>query len=99
MRGPGFRGDRALADQLRRASISVASNIAEGHGRGRRKEFARFLLIARGSCAEVKAQLGLALDSDRLSQLRHRLLYDMADHAAALISNLHTAILRQSERS
>ena len=50
----------ALCDQLRRAVVSIPSNIAEGNGRDSRAEYARFLAIARGSVFEVQTQLELA---------------------------------------
>lgn len=50
-----------LAQQLRRAAVSIPSNIAEGHARGATRDFTRFISIARGSMAEVETQLELAV--------------------------------------
>ena len=61
-RDESFRRDFGLRDQICRASVSVMSNVAEGFERGSRREFARFLRIARGSVGEVRAQLYVALD-------------------------------------
>ena len=92
-------GQRALADQLRRASVSTVSNVAEGHGRARRAEFAHFLLIARGSAVEVQAQLVISLNTGRLTYAEYSRLRGMADHTVALITKLHSVVLGQQERN
>ena len=72
-----FEKDFGLRDQIRRASVSVMSNIAEGFERCSAREFHRFLYIARGSAGEVRSQLFVALDlgyvtSDEFDDLRAR---------------------------
>jgi len=57
-----FEMDRGLQDQIRRAAVSVMSNIAEGFDRGTKLEFVNYLFIAKGSCGEVKCQLYIAYD-------------------------------------
>jgi four helix bundle protein len=60
--------DFGLKDQMQRASVSVPSNIAEGSERGSDKDFIRFLRMAKGSLAELRTQLLLAIDLEIVSQ-------------------------------
>jgi four helix bundle protein len=67
-----------IADQMKRASVSIPSNIAEGQARQHSKEFLRFLSIANGSLAELDTQLIVAerlgfLSCDNSSDLEHRI--------------------------
>ena len=64
-----FTKDYSLKDQLRRASISVMSNISEGYARQTDKEFAQFLYIALGSTAEVQSLLYAAQDLKYISRV------------------------------
>ena len=54
--------DYGFKDQITRAAISIMNNIAEGHERYSKKEFARFLKIAKGSCGEVRSMVMIAFD-------------------------------------
>ncbi len=63
-----FTKDFGLRDQIRRASVSIMSNIAEGFERDGNREFLQFLTVAKGSSGEVRAQLYVALDQDYIDK-------------------------------
>lgn len=83
-----FSRDFALRDQIRRAAISIVSNIAEGFERDGDKEFLQFLSMAKGSCGEVRAQLYLALDRAYISQEQFAHLCGKAVELSRVISGL-----------
>lgn len=91
-----FAKDFALRDQMRRAGISVMSNIAEGFGRDGAREFLQFLAIAKGSVDEIKAQLYVALDQDYIRQQDFDRLYAWAGEIGGMISGL-MRYLQQSD--
>jgi len=64
------------------------SNVAEGHGRGGRKEFLQFLSMALGSANEVSSQLYVALDQGYISDREFQLLTNLARETANLIGGL-----------
>ncbi|MCL0072158.1 four helix bundle protein [Thermodesulfovibrionales bacterium] len=81
-----FSKDFSLKDQIRRAAVSIISNIAEGFSRQTDKEFVQFLHIAKGSTSEAQSQLYVALDLDYISKKEFTGLYSNADEVARLIS-------------
>ena len=63
-----FARDFTLKDQVRRACVSIMSNIAEGYDRSGTREFVQFLATAKGSAAEVRCQLYIALDQGYIDE-------------------------------
>ena len=77
-----------LVTQMRRAAISIPSNIAEGFNRFHNKEYRHFLFVALGSCAELETQLEVSCDLGYLNgQMRDGLLEKLA-HESRMLRNL-----------
>lgn len=76
-----------LLSQIRRAAVSVPSNIAEGAARSGSREFAHFLSIARGSLSEVETQYLIAINLGFAQESAE--LFDCIDQASRLITGLH----------
>ena len=83
-----FAKDFGLRDQIRRASVSVMSNIAEGFERGGTKEFLLFLGIAKGSLGELESQFYVALDQAYIDEAEFALLKQKAHSTKLLIGGL-----------
>ena len=83
-----FGRDFALRDQIRRAAISVLSNIAEGFERGGNRELIQFLSLAKGSIGEVRAQLYVALDAGYISKQTFNELHESATRTSQLLGGL-----------
>lgn len=83
-----FNKDFALRDQIRKASISITSNIAEGFERDSTAEFLHFLSIAKGSAGEVRSQLYVALDEEYITKRKFNELQDRASEVSRIISGL-----------
>ncbi len=84
-RNEAFSRDFALRDQIRRASISIILNIAEGFGRRTDRDFAHFLAQAHGSVAEVQSALYIALDQKYVDRTTFEQIYDVAEECSRLI--------------
>lgn len=83
-----FSRDFGLSNQIRRASVSIMANIAEGFGRRTNKDFANFLVMAHGSAAEVQSHLYVALDLDYMSQEAFQELYALVDEISRMTMTL-----------
>ncbi len=83
-----FAKDFSLRDQMKRASVSIMANIAEGHRRRTGKEFAKFLNIARGSAIELQSHLYVALDLEFITQDEFAETYEMLNDISKMSVSL-----------
>jgi four helix bundle protein len=93
-----FSRDRGLCDQVRRAAVSILSNIAEGFERNGNPELIHFLFIAKGSCGEVRAQLLIASDQQYMDAETYARLHGDCRRISAMLSNLIAYLRRSSMR-
>jgi four helix bundle protein len=77
-----------LVSQMRRASVSIPSNVAEGFNRLHNKEYRQFLYVALGSCAELETQVEIAMDLRYLGSQDRNLVLEKIDHETRMLRNL-----------
>ena len=77
-----------LTNQMRRCSVSIPSNIAEGFGRGSDKEFTQFLRISLGSSSELDTQLILSKELHYMDEKRYNELSALNEEVAKMLSSL-----------
>lgn len=96
----GFPQDErfGLISQLRRASSSVAANIAEGFGRRSTKDFLRYLEMASGSLEEVRYFLILSRDLKYLKEIQYSQLRDHCDETGKLLGGLSQSLRKRLRR-
>ena len=99
-RKASFSKDFGLVSQIQKASVSIMSNIAEGHERDGSAEFYRFLHIAKASCAEVRSQLYSAHDAGYLTQEEFGALSADAEEVTRILGGLRQSIkLKKTDAS
>ena len=78
----------SLSDQVRRAAVSIPSNIAEGYGRQTEKEFKQFLSVARGSVFEVETQLYICIRQNFFSDEEANKALSLCDEVGRMLTRL-----------
>jgi four helix bundle protein len=81
-----------LTTQMRRAAVSIPSNIAEGHMRNSDKQFKQFISIARGSCSELETQCEIAHNLEFLSDDAFNKMNDQIVEVAKMLSSFHAKL-------
>jgi len=92
-----FARDFGLVSQIRRASVSIMSNIAEGFERRGRGEFHQFLSVAKASCAEVRCQLYVAYDVGYIDEATFHQLLAQGEEIGRIIGGLRAKVEQQKQ--
>lgn len=85
-----------LTNQLRRSSVSVSSNLAEGSSRSSKADFKRFIEIAYGSLLETVSQIKVAQKQEFVNKEAYEKLYDEAEQLAKMLSGLRRSLDKRS---
>jgi four helix bundle protein len=93
-----FARDFCLRDQIRRAAVSIMSNLAEGFERGGRAEFHQFVVIAKGSCAEVRSQLYVAMDVGYISEEKFKTFENATSELSKILGGLRSSLQKQRDK-
>ena len=87
-----------LISQMRRSSVSIPCNIAEGYRRGHRKEYIQFLYVAHGSCGELETLLSLSYDLAMIDKGTFEKLYPMQEEVSRLLRGLIISLLESKRK-
>lgn len=82
------RENFSLSQQMRKAAISIPSNVAEGFNRYHNKEYRQFLFIALGSCAELETQVEISLDLEYIDPETFKTINEKLNHETRMLRNL-----------
>ena len=88
-----------LNQQLRRSSLSIPANIAEGYGRSHRGDYLRFLSIAKGSAAELETHLIIAVRLEFISKSEVRECWDLCQEVAKMLNGLVASLRRSTTKT
>jgi len=93
--GPQFRHEVDFRSQIRRAALSVMSNVAEGFERGSRADFAHFLVMSKASCGEVRSLLYAGIDDGLFDKQTFDSLHSQTEEVGRIVGGLRAAVARQ----
>lgn len=95
-RADAFKKDFILVKKVRRSSVSIMANLAEGFARKGNKEFLQFISIAEGSLCELQSHLFISLDVDTITQPVFQKLFEMTEETQRIINGF-AEYLRNSD--
>jgi four helix bundle protein len=93
------RSEFDLRRQIRKAAVSIPSNLAEGHRRGRRLAYQNHVSIALGSTAELETEIEIALRNGLLETTKCEVVVALSDRVSAMLFRLHDALDAEHDRS